>query len=135
MNKKFMLEAIKQAKKAYKNDEVPVGAVIVKDNIIIAKSYNKIEKNQDSTNHAEINAIKSASKKLKNWRLIDCDLYVTLEPCEMCKGAIKNSRIDNVYYLVSKKQDITQKTLYKSIDIYKTEYLELLQTFFKEKRK
>lgn len=135
MNERFMLEALKQAKKAYKNDEVPVGAVIVKDDKIISRSYNKIEKNQDPTNHAEINVIKLATKKLKNWRLIGCDLYVTLEPCEMCKGAIKNSRIDNVYYLISKKQDIMQKTSYKSINIYQTEYLELLQEFFKEKRR
>lgn len=135
MNERFMLEALKQAKKAYKNDEVPVGAVIVKDDKIISRSYNKIEKNQDPTNHAEINVIKLATKKLKNWRLIGCDLYVTLEPCEMCKGAIKNSRIDNVYYLISKKQDIMQKTSYKSINIYQTEYLELLQAFFKEKRR
>lgn len=135
MNERFMLEALKQAKKAYKNDEVPVGAVIVKDDKIISRSYNKIEKKQDPTNHAEINVIKSATRKLKNWRLIDCDLYVTLEPCEMCKGAIKNSRINNVYYLVSKNQDMTQKTLYKSVNIYQTEYLELLQAFFREKRR
>ena len=75
-----------------------------------------------------------ASKKLENWRLIDCDLYVTLEPCEMCKGAIKNSRIKNVYFLVSKKEEYIQKTIYKAIENYQTEYLELLQSFFKEKR-
>ena len=134
MNDKFMLEALKQAKKAYNNAEVPVGAVIVKDNKIIAKSYNKIEKKRDSTRHAEINAIGLASKKLENWRLIDCDLYVTLEPCEMCKGAIKNSRIKNVYFLVSKKEEYNQKTMYKTIENYQTEYLELLQNFFKRKR-
>ena len=135
MNEKFMLEALNQAKKAYKKSEVPIGAVIVKNNLIIAKSYNKIEKKQDSTNHAEINVIKSASKKLKNWRLIDCDLYVTLEPCEMCKGAIKNSRIKNVYFLISKKEENIQKTTNKILNGYKTEYLNLLQSFFKEKRR
>lgn len=134
MNEKFMLEAIKQAKKAYNKGEVPVGAVIIKNNKIIAKSYNKIEKKQDSTSHAEINTIKSASKKLKNWRLIDCDLYVTLEPCDMCKGAIENSRIKNVYFLVSKKEKNIQNTTYKTIKNYQTEYLKLLQGFFKEKR-
>lgn len=134
MNDKFMLEALKQAKKAYNNAEVPVGAVIVKDNKIIAKSYNKIEKKQDSTSHAEMNVIKLASKKLKNWRLIDCDLYVTLEPCDMCKGAIKNSRIKNVYFLIPKKEENIQKTTYKTIKNYQTEYLDLLQGFFKEKR-
>ena len=134
MNERFMLEALKEAKKAYKKGEVPVGAVIIKNNKIIAKSYNKIEKKQDSTNHAEINVIKLASKKLKNWRLIDCDLYITLEPCDMCKGAIKNSRIKNVYFLVSKKQENIQKTTYKIIKNYQIEYLDLLQGFFKEKR-
>ena len=134
MNERFMLEALKQAKKAYNRGEVPVGAVIIKNNKIIAKSYNKIEKKQDSTNHAEINVIKLASKKLKNWRLIECDLYVTLEPCDMCKGAIKNSRIENVYFLVSKKEENIQKTIYKTIENYQTEYLDLLQSFFKEKR-
>lgn len=134
MNERFMLEALKQAKKAYNRGEVPVGAVIIKNNKIIAKSYNKIEKKQDSTNHAEINVIKLASKKLKNWRLIDCDLYVTLEPCDMCKGAIKNSRIENVYFLVSKKEENIQKTIYKTTENYQTEYLDLLQGFFKEKR-
>ena len=134
MNEKFMLEALKQAKKAYNRGEVPVGAVIIKNNKIIAKSYNKIEKKQDSTSHAEINVIKLASKKLKNWRLIECDLYVTLEPCDMCKGAIKNSRIENVYFLVSKKEENIQKTIYKTTENYQTEYLDLLQGFFKEKR-
>lgn len=134
MNEKFMLEALKQAKKAYNKGEVPVGAVIIKNNKIIAKSYNKIEKKQDSTSHAEINVIKLASKKLKNWRLIECDLYVTLEPCDMCKGAIKNSRIENVYFLVSKKEENIQKTIYKTTKNYQTEYLDLLQGFFKEKR-
>lgn len=134
MNEKFMLEALKQAKKAYNKNEVPVGALIVKNDKIIAKSYNKIEKKRDSTSHAEINVIKLASKKLKNWRLVDCDLYVTLEPCDMCKGAIKNSRIRNVYFLVSKREEYSQKTTYRTIEDYQTEYLELLQSFFKEKR-
>lgn len=134
MNKKFMMYAIKEANKAYNIDEVPVGAVIVKNNKIISRAYNKIETTNDSTNHAEIIAIKKASKKLNNWRLIDCDLYVTLEPCKMCQGAINNSRIKNVYYLVSKNKDEMSKTIYKKIDIPKNEYLKLLQVFFKEKR-
>ena len=135
MNEKFMLEALKQAEIAYKKGEVPVGAVIVKNNKIIAKSYNKIEKKQDSTRHAEINVIKIASKKIKNWRLNNCDLYVTLEPCDMCKGAIKNSRIKNVYFLISKKEESVEKTIYKTTQKFKTEYLGLLQNFFKEKRR
>lgn len=135
MNEKYMIEAIKQAKKAYQKKEVPVGAIIVKNNKIISKSYNTVEKRKDSTNHAEINVIRKASKKLKNWRLIDCDLYVTLEPCNMCMGAINASRIENVYYLVSKKGKLSQKNKYKKINFQENEYLNLLQNFFKEKRK
>jgi len=98
MEQKFMLEAIKLAHKAFKKDEVPVGAVIVKDNKIIAKGYNLREKKQNALLHAEIIAIQKACKKLKSWRLENCDIYVTLEPCSMCAGAIINSRINNVYF-------------------------------------
>ena len=135
MNKKYMAEAIKQAEIAYKKNEVPVGAVIVKDDKIISKGYNTIEKSKDSTNHAEIIAIKKASKKLKNWRLIDCDLYVTLEPCEMCTGAINASRIKNVYYLTSRKEKFVQQTKFNKMTFEEKEYLNLLQNFFKEKRR
>ncbi len=92
-----MKEALKQAQKAYDKLEVPVGAVIVKDGKIIAKAYNQKEYKNDTTNHAEILAIKKASKKLGSWRLIDCDMYVTLEPCSMCAGALIQSRIRKVY--------------------------------------
>ena len=129
-----MLEAIKQAKKAYKKNEVPVGAIIVKENKIISKAYNMIEKKQNATEHAEIITIRKATKKLKNWRLIDCDLYVTLEPCDMCKGAINASRIKNVYYLLSKNENNLNKINYKKIKKNSDEYLHLLQTFFREKR-
>lgn len=95
---KYISEAYKQAIKARNIDEVPVGAVIVKDNKIIARAYNKKESNNDPLGHAEIIAIKKATKKLGTWRLIDCDIYVTLEPCMMCLGAIIHSRIRNVYY-------------------------------------
>ena len=94
---KFMKEAIKQAQKAYGKLEVPVGAVIVKDNKIIARAYNQKETKNDTTNHAEILAIKKASKKLNSWRLLDCEMYVTLEPCSMCAGALIQSRIKKVY--------------------------------------
>ena len=93
-----MLEAIKEAKKAYLKDEVPVGAVIVKDGKIIARAHNKKEEKNQATRHAEIEVIEIASKKLNNWYLSECDLYVTFEPCLMCCGAIINSRIDNVYF-------------------------------------
>lgn len=97
MEEKFMKEALKQAQKAYDKLEVPVGAVIVKDGKIIARAYNQKEEKNDTTNHAEILAIKKASKKLGSWRLIDCDMYVTLEPCSMCTGALIQSRIRKVY--------------------------------------
>ena len=93
-----MNEALKQARQAYNKLEVPVGAVIVKDGKIIARSYNQKECKNDTTNHAEILAIKKASKKLNSWRLIDCDMYVTLEPCSMCAGALIQSRIRKVYF-------------------------------------
>lgn len=96
-NEKFMKEALKEAKKAYDKLEVPVGCVIVKDDKIIARGHNLKETKFDTTKHAEIITIQKASKKLKSWRLIDCDMYVTLEPCSMCAGAIINSRIKNLY--------------------------------------
>ena len=94
---KFMKQALKEAKKAYEKLEVPVGAVIVKDGKIIAKAHNLKETKTDTTKHAEILAIQKASKKLESWRLLDCEMYVTLEPCSMCAGAIINSRIKKVY--------------------------------------
>ena len=96
-NETFMKEALKQAKKAYDKLEVPVGAVVVKDGKIIARAYNQKEEKADTTNHAEILAIKKASKKLGSWRLLDCDMYVTLEPCSMCAGALIQSRVRKVY--------------------------------------
>ena len=94
---KYMKEALKEAQKAYDKLEVPVGCVIVKDDKIIARGYNQKETKFDTTKHAEILAIQKASKKLQSWRLLDCDMYVTLEPCSMCAGAIINSRIKNLY--------------------------------------
>lgn len=92
-----MLEALKEAKKAYKKGEIPVGAVIVKDNKIIARAHNLKETKKDTTKHAEIIAIQKASKNIEAWRLIDCEMYVTLEPCSMCAGAILQARIKNLY--------------------------------------
>ena len=93
----FMKEALKEAKKAYEKLEVPVGAVIVKDGKIIARAHNLKETKYDTTKHAEILAIQKASKKLKSWRLADCEMYITLEPCSMCAGALINSRIKKIY--------------------------------------
>lgn len=93
----FMKEAIKEAKKAAEKLEVPVGCVIVKNGKIIARAHNQKETKIDTTKHAEIIAIQKASKKLEAWRLLDCDMYVTLEPCSMCAGAIIQSRIRKIY--------------------------------------
>ena len=96
-NERFMKEALKEAKKACDKLEVPVGAIIVKDGKIIARAHNQKETKFDTTKHAEILAIQKASKKLNAWRLLDCEMYVTLEPCSMCAGALINSRIKKVY--------------------------------------
>ena len=97
-NQQFMLAAIAQAKKAAAIGETPVGAVIVKDGTIIARGYNKRETKKNSLCHAEISAINKACRKLGGWRLPGCTLYVTLEPCPMCAGAIIQSRIERVYF-------------------------------------
>ena len=93
---KYMREAIRQAKKAWALDEVPIGCVIVFDGKIIARGYNRRNTDRNTLSHAELNAIKKASKKLGDWRLEGCTMYVTLEPCQMCAGAIVQARIDEV---------------------------------------
>ena len=97
MQEKFMKEALKEAKKAYNKLEIPVGAVIVRNDKIIARAHNIKEEKKDTTKHAEIIAIQKASKKLETWRLNDCEMYVTLEPCAMCAGAIIQARLKKVY--------------------------------------
>jgi tRNA(adenine34) deaminase len=94
----FMREALKEARKAAKKSEVPVGAVVVNNGKVIGRGHNLTEKKQSALTHAEMMALSQASKKLKSWRLIDCDLYVTLEPCTMCAGAIVLSRVRNLVY-------------------------------------
>lgn len=147
-NEKWMKEAIKQAKKAAQKDEVPIGCVIVKDDQIIARAYNKREMKQCSTAHAEILAIEKACKKLGSWRLEDCDLYVTLEPCPMCSGAIIQSRIRNVIFGAYDPKggcmgsnmninDVRGFNHYPDIEggILQDECSRLLKEFFKTKRK
>lgn len=92
----YMKEAIRQAKKAAMLNEVPIGCVIVKDDIIVARGYNRRNTDHSTLSHAEISAIRKASRKLNDWRLEDCTLYVTLEPCQMCAGAIVQARIKRV---------------------------------------
>ncbi|MEG0021750.1 MAG: nucleoside deaminase [Bacilli bacterium] len=142
-----MNEAIKEAKKALKHNDIPVGAVIVKNNKIIAKAHNKKELKKCSTKHAEIIAIEIACKKLKTWHLDDCDLYVTLEPCLMCCGAIIQSRLKNIYYGTTSNKFGYVKSIdnvFENKNNYKPEHIEnlnvigcskLLVDFFKDKRK
>lgn len=93
----FMNEALKEAKKAYRKDETPVGAIIVSDGKIVARGHNEKELKKDATLHAEMTAIKKASKKLNSWRLNECDMYVTLEPCAMCAGALIQARVRRLF--------------------------------------
>ena len=98
MDEKFMREALRQAKRAASLGEMPVGAVIVRDGEIISRAYNRRETKKNALYHAEITAIERACKKLGGWRLPGCEMYVTLEPCPMCAGAIVNARIKKVYF-------------------------------------
>lgn len=127
--------------------EIPIGAVIVKNGEIIASAYNTREKDQIATHHAEIKAIEKANKKLKSWRLDDCDIYVTKEPCPMCAGAIVNARIKNLYYAVRDPENggitrfnILTNTLNHTTNSFWVEKeceknLQLIQNFFKTRRK
>ena len=143
-----MKEALKEAKKAYKKLEVPVGCVIVKDGKIIARAHNLKETKYDTTKHAEILAIQKASKKLESWRLIDCDMYVTLEPCPMCAGAIIQSRIKNLYYGASDEKTGAVGSVLNLMEDFKFNHIvnvekgilkndceNLLKDFFRELRK
>ena len=136
----YMKEALKLAKIAYKNDEVPIGAVVVRNNVIIGKGYNTKNGSKDATNHAEIIAIREACKVVGDWRLTDCILFTTLEPCPMCWGAIKESRIKKVIISANNlKENLKNNAIDEHIEIVdnilKEESLILLQKFFKEKRK
>ena len=145
MNEYFMNLAIKQANKAKKLNEIPVGCIITKNNKIIAKSHNLKEKKQCVTYHAEILAIKKASKKIKNWRLNDCNIYITMKPCPMCASAIKQARIKKIYYLIDNKNNDISDIILKNqdingkVEIEKLEYNNLiknnLKNFFDKKRK
>lgn len=142
-----MLAAYNEAQKAFQEDEVPVGCVIVKDKKIICKAHNKKEKKNCAIFHAEIECILKACKKLENWNLSGCEIYITLEPCVMCAGAIINSRIDKIYFacrdpkggaLLSniKLHNIKNINHYPKIEegLMQEECSKLLKDFFKNKR-
>ena len=148
MKKEFMEQAIELAKQAYDNDEVPVGAIVVKKGKVIGIGNNKREGRGDVFAHAEIEAIKEANKTLNSWKLDACDLYVTLEPCIMCAGAILQSRIKNVYFGCYEPKhgafgsliDVSQienanHEVNVTGGIYEEECSQLLKDYFKFKRK
>ena len=146
-DKKFMWEAIKEAEKSAALDEVPVGAVIVNDNKIIARGHNLREKTNDPTAHAEIVAIRKACKKLKSWRLEGCTIYVTIEPCAMCAGTLLWTRIDRIVFGAN---DVKGGAIGSSFELFRVKNINhhpeitrgvldgacaaLISNFFKKKR-
>ncbi len=136
---KYMQIALNEAKKALKKGDIPVGAVVVKDGKIIAKAYNKREKNNVTTHHAEILAINKACKKIHNWRLNDCELYVTMEPCMMCCGAIIQSRISKVTYGTANdnfgfSNVLKENNVKIESGMLENECRKIVQNFFVQKR-
>ena len=144
----FMKEALKEARKSYLLDEVPIGAVIVINGKIISRGHNTREKSQNALHHAELIAIDKACKKLKSWRLDNAEMFVTLEPCPMCAGAITNARIKTV--TIACKEKTSEDNLCEKIfssqrlnfnptliydEKYNNEASSLLSNFFKSKRK
>ena len=146
-DERFMHEALKEAEKAFAADEVPVGCVIVHEGVIIGRGYNRTESLQDPTAHAEILAITSASENLGSWRLSDCTVYCTIEPCAMCAGALVLARVDrlvfaapdpkfgacgSIFNIVQSKK--LNHKIALSAGILKNECVSLMQEFFKKKR-
>ena len=136
----YMEMAIKEAKKAIKKQDVPVGAVIVSNNKVLSKACNNRYSQDNVLGHAEVLAIQKAQKKLRGWRMNNCEMYVTLEPCEMCKKIILEARLSKVYFLVDKTE---QKAGYQQVKFAKIEnydpeitgnYCQMLSDFFINKR-
>ncbi|MBE5749273.1 MAG: nucleoside deaminase [Clostridiales bacterium] len=147
MDLKYMRAAIREAEKAKQEDEVPIGAVLVLDGKIIARAHNAMEKTQLATAHAEVLCINKASKKLKSWRLDGAEMYITVEPCAMCAGAIVNARIKKVYFgayenksgcAISKYRVLEESGLNHSTEftggVEQEICANLLKNYFKEKR-
>lgn len=147
MNEDFMKLALLEARKAFKKGEVPIGAVVVKDGKVLAKAHNTRQRSKNAVNHAEIIAIAKACKKNRDWRLENAEIYVTLEPCPMCAGAIANARIETCYYGAADKtsttnlaqqifQDVRLNHKVNSIGgILEPECAALLRDFFASRRK
>lgn len=145
MAEQFMKAALKCARKAFEEGEVPIGAVVVCDGKIISRGYNKRTKKQIATAHAEIEAIEKACKKLKSWRIPECEIYVTLEPCPMCMGAMLNARIKKVYFgaYEAKGRSMTEQLAESNLvnhrievegGVMQSECADVLSSFFSEMR-
>ena len=149
INEKYMRLALVEAQKAFDKEEVPIGAVIVKEGKVIARAYNKREEKNMATAHAELMAIEKACKKLNSWRLTGCDMYVTVEPCPMCAGALLNARVSNLYFGTEDKKSGAVVSNLFSLDqdkvfcnhkvnyeggVLKVECKEKLQEFFRKLR-
>ena len=143
----FMAAALELAETAYKENEVPVGAIIVKSGMVIGRGFNQVIRKNSVSSHAEIIAINNASKTINNYRLNECDIYVTLEPCHMCAKAIVDARIQNLYFaapepktgsIISVDNFLDKKFLNHRVDydhgILQNESAELLKSFFASKR-
>ncbi|HEX9253460.1 MAG TPA: tRNA adenosine(34) deaminase TadA [Ignavibacteriaceae bacterium] len=144
---RYMYAALQEAQKAFDDDEVPVGAVVVHKNRIIGRGYNQVEKLKDATAHAEMIAITSASNNLQGWRLNECSIYVTLEPCIMCTGALLFSRISNLFFAASDSKFGACGSIHNLAEYSKTNHKikvysgilakeseEMLKSFFAKKR-
>ena len=130
----YIDELFELASKAESIGDIPIGAIVVKNNTIIGRGYNNRIITNDPTGHAEVNAIKEACAYISDWRLNDCDLYVTLEPCDMCLEIIKESRINNVYYLLENKEkhkyNRTNVSVLNKDDNIRLKYKQKLSDFF-----
>ena len=139
MNEKYIEKIYDLAKKSYDIDEIPVGAIIVRDGEIISEGINSRENMNSVIGHAEINAIEEACKVVGDWRLDDCEMYVTLLPCMMCSGAIFESRLKKIYYLCDRTNVCFQTSEYINVEKienceYEEKCLNLLKLFFENKR-
>jgi len=123
----WMKLALREAEKAYKADEVPIGSIIIKDDKVIGRGHNQVESLNDCTAHSEIISITSASNSLGDWRLNDCSIYVTKEPCLMCFGSILNSRINNLYFGIGDESNGFRSKIKKS-DLFDNQHLVLIES-------